>query len=422
MRGDEAGALGILAGDGVGGAATRAQELHRAIAGRVFGRLGQGAAPVRLVHDAIAGGVYSGVRVAGGAGGRLAGLAVGVTRPADAAPLADNRRAGLAVGALNGILGDRLHDRENPLALSMTVRAGGRDVPLTADALQAAYPHAGGRVVVLLHGLCETDASWALGTAPPKTTPPTPPRPTYAERLHDDLGLSPVLLRYNSGRRISDNGRLLDELLDRLLALWPADVTELVLLGHSMGGLIIRSACHRAHELSRQARPREWRQRLTHVVMLGTPHLGAPLEQTVNQATRIMRRVPEALPVAAVLDVRSAGIRDLRFGAITERDWTGLEPDHVSDPCGDVPLLEDVRHCTIYATLAQRHDGPAGRLFGDLLVYHSSATGAGRRRKIALTAEDTIHLGGLSHFALMNHPRVYAQVHDWLAEARPVVA
>jgi hypothetical protein len=412
MRSDEAGALGVLAADGVGGIVDRAQELHRAVAGRVFGALGGGPVPVRVAHDAIAGAVYAGARVAGGTGSRLVGAAVAVTRPPDAPSLTDHPRAGPAVGALNGILGDRLHAEASVLALPMTVRAGGHDVPLTAAALAAAYPDAGARVVVLLHGLCETDASWALGTR----REDAPPLPTYAERLQADLGLSPVVLRYNTGRRISENGQELDELLDELVRRWPCEVRELVLLGHSMGGLVIRSACHRAHGSGRP-----WRGRLTHVVMLGTPHLGAPLEQNVNRATRLLRRVPEALPVASVLDARSAGIRDLRFGAITDDDWDGHPPDLVEDPCGDVPLLEDVRHCTISATLATRHDGPAGRLLGDLLVYHSSATGAGRRRKIAFSVEDTVHLGGLTHFSLLNHPRVYAQVRDWLAATTPAV-
>ncbi len=407
MRGDEARAIGALAGEGIGGAATRAQELHEAIAGRVFGALGPQAKPIRATHDAVAKAIYTGVRLAGEAGGQAAGIAVGLTREEDAPALVDHPRAGFAVGALNGVLGDRLHDRDSPLAVPMTMRAADRDVPLTLEGLAEAVPDAAPRVAVFLHGLCETEHSWKLGTAQADG----PPLPTYAERLQADLGLTPVVLRYNTGRRISDNGRQLDRLLHELVAQWPVPVRELVLVGHSMGGLVIRSACHEAHGAQRP-----WRQLLTHVVMLGTPHLGAPLEQQVNQATRIMRRLPEAIPVAAVLDARSAGIRDLRFGAITDRDWDGHAPDHTEDPCGDVPLLDGVRHCTVSATLTGRHDGPAGRLFGDLLVTHSSATGAGRRRRIAFSAQDTVHLGGVSHFALLNHPQVYEQLRAWLAE------
>ncbi len=412
MRGDEAHALGSLVADGIGGTTERAHELHRAIAGRVFGVLGPQSDPIRGAHDAVSGAVYTGVRIAGGAGSRLAAFALASTRPADAPALLDHPRAGGAVGALNGVLGDRLHQRESVLALLMTVRANGRDVPLTPAALAAAHPLATDRVVVFLHGLCETEDSWKSGTAQGDG----PPRPTYGERLQEDLGLSPVLVRYNSGRRIFDNGRELDGLLHELVTHWPCQVREIVLIGHSMGGLVIRSACHEAH-----ASRRPWRQRLTHVVMLGTPHLGAPLEQRVNQAVRMMRRIPEALPIVKVLDLRSAGIRDLRFGALTEQDAGAHEPDHVSDPCADVPLLGDVRHCSVYATLADRHDGLAGRLVGDLLVYHSSATGAGRTRRIAFSAPDTIHLGGLSHFDLLSHPRVYEHLHGWLAEMRPAV-
>lgn len=408
MRADEAQALGRLAGEGVGGAATRAHELHHAVAGRVFGALGPEAAPVRRTHDAVAATVYATVRHAAGVGGHVAGAAAGLARAPGAASLSDHLTAAPLLGALNGVLGDRMHEHHDVLAGTMSIRVDGRPVALRSEALAAAHPGATGRVAVFLHGLCETERAWSLGTAHTDG----PPRPTYAQRLQADAGLSPVLVRYNSGRRISDNGAALDDLLDALVARWPVPVRELVLVGHSMGGLVIRSACHRAH-----AAQRRWRARLTHVVMLGTPHLGAPLEQQVNRATRALRRLPEARPLLATLDARSAGIRDLRFGAITEEDWRDRLPDHAEDPCGDAPLLEGVRHCTVSATLSARPDGLAGRLVGDLLVTHTSATGAGRRRRIALSAADTVHLGGLSHFALLNHPRVYAQLREWLVAA-----
>lgn len=408
MRGDEAQALGRLAGEGIGGAAARAQELHRAVAGRVFGALGPSAAPVRRTHDAVAATVYAGLRHASTAGGHVAGAAAGRSRPVDAGSLSEHAAATPLLGALNGILGDRIHDHHRALAGTMGVRVAGREVPLDADALALAHPDATGRVAVFLHGLCETERSWWLGTAGGDG----PSRPTYAERLQADAGLSPVLLRYNSGRRISANGQELDDLLDALVARWPVPVTDLVLVGHSMGGLVIRSACHRAHAVGRP-----WRALLTHVVMLGTPHLGAPLEQQVNRANRALARLPETVALVSTLNARSAGIRDLRFGALVEADWRDRHPDHVEDPCAEVPLLTGVRHCTISATLASRHDGVAGRLVGDLLVTHTSATGTGRHRRIALSPADTVHLGGLSHFALLNHPRVYAHLRDWLAPA-----
>jgi len=70
-----------------------------------------------------------------------------------------------------------------------------------------------------------------------------------ANGLRDDLGYSPVFLRYNTGLHVSVNGRTLAEILELLQDQWPVPITELVLIGHSMGGLVARSACHYGAEL-----------------------------------------------------------------------------------------------------------------------------------------------------------------------------
>jgi pimeloyl-ACP methyl ester carboxylesterase len=45
----------------------------------------------------------------------------------------------------------------------MSARAGGRPVPLDPEALADAHPGAGGRTVVFLHGLMETEFAWRVG-------------------------------------------------------------------------------------------------------------------------------------------------------------------------------------------------------------------------------------------------------------------
>lgn len=55
-------------------------------------------------------------------------------------------------------------------------------------------------------------------------------RRTYGQRLQDELSFTPVTLRYNTGLRISANGRELAALLDGLVAGWPLGVEELVLV------------------------------------------------------------------------------------------------------------------------------------------------------------------------------------------------
>src|SRR5581483_5847116 len=149
--------------------------------------------------------------------------------------------------------GDTLARRENGLALTMALRSGGRDVVLTRAGIRQAYPHATSRVAVFIHGLCETDDAWMLGGT--RHVP-------YGFRLQAELGYTPVYLRYNTGLHISENGRQLARLLDRILAAWPVEVHELSLIGHSMGGLVARSACHYGAEAP-------WCGQIRHVFTLG---------------------------------------------------------------------------------------------------------------------------------------------------------
>jgi hypothetical protein len=66
-----------------------------------------------------------------------------------------------AVAALNGVLGDCLAASKNPLAIAMGLRWEGHPLPMDAQALAAAIPKAGGKLVVLVHGLCMNDLQWS---------------------------------------------------------------------------------------------------------------------------------------------------------------------------------------------------------------------------------------------------------------------
>ena len=406
MQGTEIAATGDLAAEGFGGLISRVEELHAAIAGRAFGNAGPAGTPARAAHDAISTGVYAVVRTAGAFASRAAGKLLAARAPEDAPAFADSARGGLLVGTLNGFLGDRLAEREHGLSVGMTVRAKGRQVTLDGEGLAAAYQAASPRIAVFLHGLCETENAWRLGTLREDGSR----RPTYGERLQSDLGLTPVLIRYNTGRRISDNDLDLDEVLETLVEGWPVEVESIALIGHSMGALVARSACHTG-----AAGGRQWTRHVTHTISLGAPHLGAPLEQTVNMASRVLRRIPEGRPVSSFLDLRSNGIRDLRHGALVEDDWRDRELDDVYDRCTDVPLLDGARHCAISATLHRDPKHLSSRLLGDLLVRHESATGAGRTRRIAFEPGYTRHVGGINHFRLLNDPVVYEQIRDWMS-------
>jgi hypothetical protein len=379
-------ALGGALGDAVAEGAARVEEMHRAIAGRAFTAVGPGAAPVRATHDGISAAVYAGVRGGTRLAGRAAGAIAALT-PLAETPWRERPPVARLEGAVCGALGDHVEERHPELAPRMAVRLAGRDIPVEPAALAAAFPRAERRVAVLLHGLCETEAAWgrpALDDDAPGT---------YGDRLRRDLGHSPVFLRYNSGLRVAENGRRLARLLDRLLPAWPVELDELVLIGHSMGGLVMRSACAEGERGGHA-----WAGRVRHCVYLGTPHDGAPLERAAVLAAWTLRRLPETRALASAVELRSAGIKDL------------AHPD-----LG--PLLPSARHHAIAATLGASPDHLSSRLLGDTMVLHGSALGHGRcgGGRLGLAEEDRHHLGGLHHFSLLDHPMVYERLRSWLA-------
>jgi hypothetical protein len=395
MRSDEVHAVGALAADVIGGLAGFVERMHAAIAERAFTAVGPVAAPVRVAHDGIATGVYEVVRGANSVLPRVAAALLARGAGDDAAPLAASRGGRIALGAVNGLWGDTL-DRDVPeLAVRMTVRGDGAP---PADAST--------RVVVFVHGLCESDEAWLR----PADADAADPRVTFGEQLHAELGWSPVYLRYNSGLHVSDNGRRLAALLEDLVAAWPVPVDELALVGHSMGGLVARSACHYGDQAAHR-----WIAPLRPVVSLGTPHLGAPLEKAVHLAAWVLGRVPETRPFAEVVNGRSAGVKDLRFGAVVEDDWLGHDPDEfLRNRCTEVPFLPSATYCFIGVTLARDPDGPLARVLGDALVRYPSASGRSARRTIGFEIDRGVHLGGLHHLDLLQHPAVYDQLRTWL--------
>jgi pimeloyl-ACP methyl ester carboxylesterase len=377
-------------------------DVHRAVAQRAFEATGRGALPARTLHDAISSGVYAGL----GGATRLVGIAAeaGLGRRAvpDGRRLSASPRGALVVGALNGLIGDALEREGSDLHEPMSVRASGRPVPLEPRALAAAHADAGGRLVVFVHGLMETEFSWRLGAGPEGET--------YATRLRRDLGCTSVEVRYNSGRHISENGLSLADLLAELVAAWPAEVESIALVGHSMGGLVARSACHQAAE-----RGDAWVRYVRHVISLGTPHMGAPLAQGVHWISAALGAVPETRPFARFLRRRSAGIRDLRQGSLVDADWRDCDPDALRGvACQEIPLLEGATHCFVAATVTRGGRDPVGRLLGDCLVLQPSASGRSRTRRIPFEEEYGAHIGGTHHLALLNHPKVYERMLGWL--------
>ena len=407
MRRDELRALGVLAGDAAAGIADQAREVHAGVADRVFGALkvlGPPADAVRVLHDTVADGAYAGARTLAGAITRGGASALSLARPPDAPSVREHPRGRLAVGALNGVCGDRLHDRASVLATPMALRLHGREVPLDTASLRGAFPDAGGRLVVFIHGLGETEDAWRLYAA--RSVP-------YGDRLHAELGYSPVYVRYNTGRHISHNGRALDALLHQLRAAWPEPVNEIALIGHSMGGLVARGACHYATQRGSGG----WHELVDHIFTLGSPHKGAPLELAANAACHAASLLPETRPFANPIRGRSAGVKDLGYGYVVDEDWDGHDQDAFWVNTGTVvPFLSTASHYFVSASVTREPDAPLGRLIGDLLVLRPSAWAQNAHGEhLQFPIDRYRHLGGATHFDLLNHPAVYTLIRRWIA-------
>lgn len=304
-------------------------------------------------------------------------LAAPLLGPAPTHPARENFQA-----ALNGVFGDHLAATGNPLAIPMQWRRQGQALPLAADPLARALPEASPRLLLMIHGLCMTDHQWQRGEH------------EHGEKLAAEFGLSPVYLRYNSGRRVAENGRELAGLLEKLLAAWPVPVESLTVLGHSMGGLVARSAVDVA-----ESDGLAWRSRLRTMAFLGTPHHGAPLERAGHLADRLLTLSPYSAPIARIGGARSAGIQDLRHGHVRPAGPRGERQP--------VPLPREVRTHAIAATATVSES--ATRLRGDGLVPVASALGQHPDRRHGLDLpEDRQHIvRGCNHFALLDDPRVY---------------
>jgi pimeloyl-ACP methyl ester carboxylesterase len=306
---------------------------------------------------------------------------------------------GPLLAALNGVLGDYLADTQNPLAIEMHLRSQGSALALTPSALAQTFP-SGARILVMVHGSCLDEASFRRKGH------------DHGAALAGKLGLVPLYLRYNTGKHISQNGRALCAQLDQLVSAWPRRVEEIVLLGHSMGGLVSRSACAVA-----EAEDLPWRQKLRALVTLGTPHHGAPLERGGNWVDTLLGINRYSAPLARLGKLRSAGVTDLRYGNVLDADWHGHDRFAKNgDTRVALPLPQDVVCCAVAASTAT---SPARRLPGDGLVPVDSALGrhADPARTLQFAAERQWVALGTTHLGLLNSPEVYAKLEGWVSAA-----
>lgn len=322
----------------------------------------------------------------------------GVTAPASEKPLREP-----LVAVLNGVLGDRLFAQQNPLAVPMQLRCSGQPLCSGAKSVADVVPAPSSTLLLQIHGICMYEGQWGSETHDPGAV------------LADALDATPLSLRYNSGRHVSENGRELARALNDLVEVWPRPVRRIVIVAHSMGGLVGRSALHYAAEAGYA-----WPTLDVSLVTLGTPHHGAPLERLGNMVDALLGATRYAAPFARIGRIRSAGVTDLRFGNVRDEDWReGNRFRWTSDARTPLPLPKDVSCYFVAATTGDGTGSFRDRTVGDGLVTLESALGRHPHPALdlRLPAERQWIASEMTHFDLLRRPEVTARLIEWLVRS-----
>jgi len=391
---------------------------------------------VKTVHDTTASGVYDMIRIVNRGINKLLDAGTGLaTNGMICSENTDQTNMNLAAKAcdnscktvekvsgrdfaiaqseaiLNGLYGDYLTKKENALDLGMYFRHHGKILRMDKKSFKQNFPEATPRVCIFVHGLMCTEWSWQIASEKFYGRPCV----SFGSQLKADLGYTPLFIRYNTGRHISENGRQFSDLISQLIDSYPVDIEEIVLIGHSMGGLVSRSAAHYG-----DADNSAWIKRLRHVFCVGTPNLGAPLEKAVNLLGAILRAFNTAgtQAPARILNSRSVGIKDLRFGYTIDDEWMDKDPDALlRDNRINLPLVNGVSYYFIAATVTVDPDHPLGLLVGDIMVRVPSAAGHTTNPDRRIPFRSGLIFSGMSHLHMANHPDVYKVIREFLTES-----
>lgn len=301
---------------------------------------------------------------------------------------------------INGIIGDYLEEKDNPLKIRMQFRYRSKAIAIDSQNLKKMYPTINGKILLMVHGVCMNDILWTRRTH------------DHGEALAKELGKTPIYLNYNSGRHISSNGQSFNELLEELVLNWPVPVEELVIIGHSMGGLVTRSALHYG-----QQQNKTWPNHLKKIFFLGTPHHGASLERTGNYVDVILQSIYYLKPFARLGKIRSAGLTDLRYGNVIDEDWQGKDRFEMSgDQRQSIPLPKLIECYSIAAVLGKAKDAVSSQILGDGLVDLNSALGKHKNlvKDLRFKKKNTYIAYENGHLDLLNSPKVYSALKNWL--------
>lgn len=306
----------------------------------------------------------------------------------------------IILSILNGVIGDYLEEKNNPLKIDMQFRHQSKKIQIDAKSLKAIYPNCNGKILLMVHGSCMNDILW------------TRKNHNYGETLSKELNKTLVYLNYNSGKHISTNGKKLNELLENLIENWSVPVEEIVVIAHSMGGLVTRSALHYGEQ-----EQKSWTRFIKKTVFLGTPHHGSHIEKTGNYLDVILKSIPYTKPFAKLAEIRSAGVTDLRYGNLVDEDWQNNDRFELKkDQRKNIKLPKNIDFYSIAAVTGKETNYIKNRILGDTLVDVKSALGKHKNsdKNLNFKKENTFIAYENNHSDLLSNPLILDKLKAWL--------
>lgn len=301
---------------------------------------------------------------------------------------------------LNGVIGDYLEKNKNPLTISMQFRHEAKPIKLDSKSIAKTYKNVNGKIILLVHGSCMSDIQW------------TRKEHNHGTKLAKDLHMTAIFLNYNSGLHISTNGHELNELLEELVQNWPVPVEELIVIAHSMGGLVSRSALYYG-----QQQQKSWTKYLKKIVFLGTPHHGAPLEKMGNFLDVILETIPYVKPFARLGKIRSAGVTDLRFGNLLDEDWYNQDRFKMQgDKRQHISLPDQIECYSIAGVAGKATESVTSKVLGDKMVGVKSALGQHKNpaKDLQFKKGNTYIAYETTHLDLLSNPKIYTKIKSWM--------
>lgn len=332
--------------------------------------------------------------------------------------------ANLSRSILNGVVGDYLVQEQNPLAIDMAFYHDDQKLVLNDSLAKQMASNSkkplSNKIIVLIHGLTNLETIWDYDAENVENTVSEmePHQENYGVCLQETHGFTPFYLRYNTGLAIKENGQQLNDLICQLKSAYPIEVDEIVLIGFSMGGLLMRSAQQIAQDTKAA-----WLDNLSNCYYIGTPHEGSPLEKFGHLTSAVMRLVPRDYISlwADWIDVRSEGIQDLKHGLLNLRGVDSKQTENQDDPyeqsakCGSFYI--GAQHHFISGAVFDKQNSLVNRFFGDSLVRHTSANPISAPKDCK-----TAHFDGIPHLTLAHSKQVYEQIYQWFQEHDNTVA